>query len=260
MSSKYAWGAVSDVGYSRTVNEDAVYCKDLSDDTSIFIIADGEGSITPKVQPAQIAIHEIFEIIYRVWTEDPELLANNASVFLKEAVTSANKVLSAFTIANKEMYAGFISSVSVCLLHKNELHFAHTGNTRIYLIRSHPQDGFPMIRKMTRDHTKATELLEDGIIDEFQSHVHPGRLKLTSCLGNVTSNEIHVMDTTLIPEDILLMTTGGIHYSLQPDPIARLIMESENCDTAVNALVQASIMEKYDDNMSAIMIFLIPGA
>jgi len=258
VSKKLVWGASSHVGYSRTINEDGVFCKDLSEDTSLFIIADGEGSLSSSLQPAYLAIYEIEEMIQRLWDEDSEFLLSNVSILLRESVMVANKVIGAFSKANQEKYAGFSASLSVCLLHKNELHFVHTGNTRIYLIRKHPQDGFPNIMKLTRDHTKATVLLDDGIITEFQYYSHPGKLSLTSSIGVFTDPELQQFDITLRPEDILLMTTDGIHYALQPDPMAQLIMESDNCDTAVNALIQASIMEKYIDNMSAIMIYLLP--
>jgi protein phosphatase len=199
-------------------------------------------------------------MIQRIFDIESSLFLENTSLFLKESVMVANKVLGAFSKANQEKYAGFIASISVCLLHKNELHFVHTGNTRIYHIRRHPQDGYPNIRQLTRDQTKAMSLVYDGIINEFQYHTHPGRLTLTSCIGNTVDPELQIFDIKLQPEDILLMTTDGIHYSLQPDPMAQLIMESENCETAVNALVQACIMEKYIDNMSAIMIYLLPDA
>ena len=259
IQSIYAWGMVSDDGYGREINEDAVKSIDLSEDVSLFIIADGMGSLPSGLQPALIVINEIEQIIRRVFDSHHDALLENPDLFLREALLTANRVLGAFAIANEERYSGFGASVTCCLVYGgSRFCFAHCGDTRLYLLREHPQDKSTHISQLTRDHTKAIKLLDEGVISAEQYHTHPDRMIYTSGLGSYASPEIQIFDSRLKKRDILLMTTDGIHYAIKPDAMAEIVMSAPNCAVAVESLVQAGKMLKYIDNMSAIMVFLIP--
>ena len=259
IQSIYSWGGSTDEGYGREVNEDAIKLVDYSNDVSLFIIADGMGSQPSGLQPAMIAINEIESVIRRMFTDNRELLLQEPGVFLREAMLTANRVLGAFVISNEERHSGFGASVSCCLVHGgNAFCFAHCGNTRLYLLREHPQDRSIQMRQLTRDHTKAIRLLDDGIITPEEYHTHPDRMQLASGLGNFMFPEIQVFDSRLKEKDILLMTTDGIHYAIRPDAIAEIVVSSASCELATASLIQAGKMLKYVDNMSAIMIFLTP--
>ncbi|NHN20596.1 PP2C family serine/threonine-protein phosphatase, partial [Bacillus amyloliquefaciens] len=54
---------------------------------------------------------------------------------------------------------------------------AHAGDSRIYLIR----DG--RIAQLTRDHTRAQRMLDDGLITEEEAANHPDRNWLDRALG-----------------------------------------------------------------------------
>ena len=154
------------------------------------------------------------------------------------------------------MYAGFGSGVTCCVCtEQGKITFAHTGNSRIYLIRVHAKDKIPSIRQLTRDHTKAQKLLDEGHISSEHYHTHPDRLVITSCLGVHSDPVIQTYTGNLKKDDILLMTTDGIHYAIIPDAIMQLVIAAENCDGAVRTLIEAAKMQKYPDNMSAIVLW-----
>ena len=258
--SVYSWGGSSDEGYGREVNEDAIRLIDYSGDVSLFVIADGMGSSPSGLQPAVIAITEIEAVVRRMFAENRELLLQEPGVFLREAMLTANRVLGAFVISNEERHSGFGASVTCCLVHGgSSFCFAHCGNTRLYLLRGHPQDGSVQMRQLTRDHTKAMKLLDDGVITQEQYHTHPDRMSYTSGLGNFAFPEIQVFDSRLKAKDVLLMTTDGIHYAIRPEAIAEIVYSAVGCDVATAALVQAGKMLKYVDNMSAVMVYLTPA-
>ena len=259
INSVYAYGGITDTGYGRDINEDAISVINYAEDISLFIIADGMGSQPSGIQPSSIVISEIEAVVRRLFENNRDALFNDPCLFLREALFMANRILGAFIISNEERHAGFGASVTCCLLHGgNSFCFAHCGNTRLYLLREHPQDKSTQIRLLTRDHTKAIKLLDDGTITPEQYHTHPDRTTLTSGLGGYAFPEIQVFDSKLKQRDVLLMTTKGIHFSIRPEPMAEIIMASPNCESAVASLVQAGKMEKYVDNMSAIMVFLKP--
>lgn len=252
----YLYGGASDVGYGRENNEDYMNVVELDDSTLFAIVCDGGGSKCSSLQPAAITANHICETIQRLFKSDKALLFEHAGLFLQEAILSANQVLGAFKKGNEEMYAGFGSGVTCCLCSdKGNFSFAHTGNSRIYLIRIHAKDKLPQMKLLTRDHTKAQRLLDEGHITLEHYHTHPDRLTITSCLGVSSDPVIQTYTGKLKKDDILLMTTDGIHYAIIPDAIMQLVVASENCDHAVKALIEAAKMQKYPDNASAIVLW-----
>lgn len=262
VTSIYPYAGKADLGYGREVNEDYVDALVLDNDALFVVVADGMGSLPSSLQPASIAALEIMQIIKRVYNTDSELLLGNPDVIMSEALHSANRTIGAFVKGNEEKYAGFGTSLTCCLIYRKsgqalpQICFAHAGNTRLYLIRKHPKDGAPGIRQLTKDHTKAYKLYEDGIITYDKYHTHPDRLVCTSGLGNVAEPEIIVSKGDLKSQDIVLLTTDGVHNAIRPETISDLVMQAGNCDAAVETLIQAAIMQKYIDNMSALMLIV----
>lgn len=255
MVNKFLYGGLSDVGYKRELNEDYVSIIELDDDTIFAIIADGAGSKTTTMQPASIVVREMNEIVKRVFEQDKELLIANAEIFLSEAILAANRVLGAFKIANEELYSGFGASVTCCLLTSdNKITFAHTGNTRLYLIRIN-KDGGLSVKQLTQDQTKGKKLVNEGLITLEQYHAHPDRLIITGGLGMAIEPMIQAYSGKIKDLDFLLLTTDGIHYAIKPEPMAEIVVRSDKCEDANKALVEAAKSLHYNDNMSSIVIF-----
>ena len=252
----YLYGGASDVGYARENNEDFMNVIELDERTLFAIVCDGAGSKCSSLQPASIVANHICDAVRRVHKVDPELFLEHTALFLQEAILGANQVLGAFRKGNEELYAGVGSGVTCCVCtEKGNFSFAHTGNSRIYLLRVNAKDRIPQMRQLTRDHTKAQRLLDEGHISSEHYHTHPDRLVITSCLGISSDPVIQTYSGTLKKDDILLMTTDGIHYAIIPDAIMQLVIAAENCDSAVGTLIEAAKMQKYPDNMSAIVLW-----
>ena len=192
VSKHFLWGGITDVGYGREQNEDAVRLVDLSEDVTLLIVTDGTGSRPGGMQPAQIVNHEIESMIRRIHDENKELLISEPGLFLRESLLVSNRVLGAFVIANEEKNSGFGASCTVCLLYgRDNFCFAHCGNTRLYLLRE-KSDKSMHIRQLTRDHTKAIRLVDEGLITVEEYHTHPDRLTYTSGLGNYAYPDIQI--------------------------------------------------------------------
>lgn len=167
------------------------------------------------------------------------------------AMLSANRVLGGFKMGNEERYYGYAASVTCCLFCQDgTFYMGHTGNTRLYILRN------SMLTQMTRDQTKAAELLNDGKIDLETYHVHPDRLVITDGLGILLKPHIQTLHGKLKENDIVLMSSDGLHYAIQPDAMAAIILESKDCMEASKNLIDASKnIIKYPDNMSAMVIY-----
>ena len=252
----YIYGGVSDIGYKREINEDYINLVELDEQTLFAIVADGAGSKCSAIQPASIVASEILQILRRVFADNKSLFLANTGLFLQEAMHTANRILGAFKLGNEEMYAGFGASVTCCVCTAGgKFTLAHCGDTRLYLIRINPKDKTPSIKQITQDHTKARRLVDEGLLTLEHYHTHPDRLVITSCLGIATDPIIQINNGSLKQNDILLLTSDGIHYSIIPEAIMQLVVSAENCDGASAALIEASKIQKYPDNMSVGVIW-----
>lgn len=247
---KYLCGAVADIGIERENQEDFVNFKELDNEVLFCVIADGTGSKKEHPQPAPLVVTEIIDFIDNLYNEKKEIFLQDPEYFIKCAMLQANKLLGAFKMGNEEIYSGYAASVTCCLLLPNDkLCVAHTGNTRLYVIRNGE------LKQLTKDHTKAAKLLDEGKIDLNTYHVHPDRLKVTSGLGVVLDPEIQTLSGYFKENDLILMTTDGVHYAIQPNAMANIILNSANCENATANLIDAAKnIVKYPDNMTAMLI------
>lgn len=247
---RYRLGATVDIGCERENQEDFVQYKELDDDNLLCVIADGTGSRKEHPQPASIIVMDIVEHLTREFEENRELFLSDPEFFLNDAFLCSNKLLGAFKMGNEELFCGYAASVTAVLLSNDyKMYFAHCGNTRAYIMR----DG--KMVQLTKDHTKAAQLFEEGMIDYATYHVHPDRLKMTSGIGVVIDPAIQVDHGKMRPTDLLILTTDGVHYAIQQEFMADIILNSSSCSEAAYNLVQAAKVEvKYPDNMSAMVI------
>ena len=250
IAKKYKLGATVDIGCERENQEDFVQFRELDDENLLCIIADGTGSRKDHPQPAPIAVLDITEHIAREFEAKKDLFLSDPEFFLKDAFICSNKLLGALKMGNEEYYSGYAASITAILLSNDyKIYLAHCGNTRAYIMR----DG--KLNQLTRDHTKAEELFEAGQIDRETLHVHPDRLRMTSGIGVVIDPVIQTEHGKIRPTDLVVLTTDGVHYAVQPEFMADIILKSGSCQEASYNLVQAAKVEvKYPDNMSAMVV------
>lgn len=168
----------------------------------------------------------------------------------REDSALANQVLGAYKMGNEETFTGYATSLTVALFTAdNKAHIAHVGNTRFYILRN------SKIIQLTKDQTKAQELLDAGEIDEQTYYVHPYRLNITDGLGISTLPNISNICVSITDTDLFLMTTDGIHYAIRPENMKELVLSGQDVVPACNNLIDAAKnIIKYPDNMSAIVI------
>ena len=256
--SKFFYGGTSDYGYQREINEDFLAFEVLREDILLGVIADGAGSrqCGCAYQPAVIAATEIIDVVKRFYNSNPEILLQHPIEILTEAVLAANRTIGVFKVANDDLYSGFGVCLTCCLVINNRFHFAHCGNTRLYLIR-HEQDGSPKMIQITKDHTVAARMVKEGTLAESEYYSHPHRNVYTSGLGFVPTPEIQAYSGNLRRGDVLVLTTDGIHYAIKEEAIRDLILESDNWEIASKTLIEGAKMQKMTDNMTAAIIYYL---
>ena len=252
MANRYIYGGFMDLGEGRENQEDYINCMELGKNAVFCVIADGSGSAAGYPQPAPLVVNEISDDITDMFREHRELFLTDPVFFLKKAMLNANKVLGGFKIGNEELFSGYSASLSCIFIcrdgAKNRFYLSHSGNTRIYLLTN------GRLMQLTQDHTAGAQMLLEGKIDEEMYYTLPDRLKLTSGLGVLWEPQIQTRKGVFRPTDLIVMTTDGVHYAIRPEGISALILDSQDCASAAEALIGGAKEFRYPDNMSAIVI------
>lgn len=256
----FSYAGHSKLGYNREENEDFVFVKEFGTKMILTIIADGNGSKPSSLQPAQIAARQISDFLFDIYDDgkNEKLLMENASLFLKEAILSVNRVLGAFRTANEEVYSGFFCSLLCAIFYTDDegndhMVLANVGNTRMYLIRR-GNDGNVLIRQLTKDQTVAQQMLDENQIAEENYYYIAERNQLLCPLGMFNRPKIDLFDSKIKKGCLFMMTTDGIHYAIRPEALAELVLANENLEEASQTLCDSAESLKYNDDYSAILV------
>lgn len=252
---KLLYAGECDIGFQRNINEDFMCVKELDSETIIAFTTDGSGSTGTTFQPASIATLEVLRVVERLFAEHKEAFLEHTEVFLEEAFRTAGRVLGSFQTANEELYNGYAASMACCLFHKDELVFAHTGNTRINLMRRNRKTNEVQITLLTKDQTEGQKLIDRGECSFEEYHLRSERLVITGGLGIAAVPTVQTFRISLRENDFILMTTDGIHYAIRPDAMLELLRRCQTCEEGVKTLVAAAKELEYADNMTAILFW-----
>ena len=227
---RFNLGANSDIGNTRRLQEDYVNYKEFGND--IFaIIADGTGTSDDRIQPAVTIINSMINEISDIKNENDALFNSDPLFFIRRAMLNANSIIGVMKMSNGEIY------------------YAHSGNTRIYLLRD------TKLNILTEDHTVAMQRVNEGELSMDHYYITDDRLKVTSGIGLSTEPVIYVNQGRIKVNDILVLTTDGIHYALTPENMVDVILNSQDVVDASEKLVYASKnFVNYPDNMTAMLI------
>ena len=170
---------------------------------------------------------------------------------LGSAVYTANRVLLAYKKANGEKYTNnsFTTLTMSIILPNNQFVFAHSGNSRLYLVRNE------RIVQLTKDHTEAQRLCDEGKLKKEEVPLHPDNSILSSALGFEVPR-IDVMSGSLQKGDIVIMLTDGVHGVINLDQLHDIIFQTGNCKEACEGIVQVVNALGAPDNFSAVVSFV----
>lgn len=243
----------SNTGFHSDINEDYILFsdEDFGDELLFSAIADGAGSKESMFRPASLACHQVESMLKRLYRKNKDLFLKNTKLFMEEAFLSANNTLIGFKLGNEEERFGFATTLTCAILQKNGvLTFAHAGNTRLYLIR----DG--KTYQLTKDHTDGQKLVDNGAITEENYYTSVEKLSLYNGIGMYSEPTIDTVKTKLKKNDVIIMTTDGIHYSYRSDAFFEILMEEETLDAAADRMIETALkLRNFPDNLSVNIIW-----
>lgn len=144
--------------------------------------------------------------------------------------------------------SGMGTTLTLCYSIGPELFVLHAGDSRAYLFRGTEVD------RLTRDHTRAQDLIDAGLAEPGSPRERRNRHVLTNCLGGpYLSVEVDVERRHLQNGDTLLLCTDGLYELVEDDELATLVAEHADPQRAADALVDLALERGAPDNVTAVV-------
>jgi len=252
----YRVGSLSDIGRSRTNNEDAILTLELkssfesiSSAAILSAVADGvggsqKGEVASRLALATLVAHAASLLI----RPDPK----NKAEILKASVEAANQDVVKYGMAHRES-EGLASTLVASLIDGDTAYLANVGDSRAYLVNRGE------IKQLTKDHSQVQELVDAGQISSDQSRHFAGRNIITRAVGASTDIQVDTQVVHLSPGDRILLCTDGLWEPVTDEEIHRIVMQSSNPQVACQELVGLANQRGGKDNISLIIAEMGPG-
>ena len=262
--------AASDKGLVRSTNEDhflvvrggrameTVFSSlrgnragDLFEETAYgFVVADGVGGEAGGEVASRQAIFTLLNLALRTpdwqfrWGPEER---NTVMWRMQDRFRRVNAALVQQATAHASLN-GMCTTMTVALSHGKCLIIGHMGDSRAYLLH----DG--KLQRLTRDHTVAERMLEEGINPANDQLLNQLRNVLMQALGGPEC-ECHpdTHDYVLEDRDQLLLCTDGLTDMVADDEIETVLTTSDSAQSACRSLVNLALSSGGHDNITAIV-------
>jgi PPM family protein phosphatase len=140
------------------------------------------------------------------------------------------------------------TTIVACALRHDRATVAHVGDSRCYLIRHN------RAMSLTRDHTVVNDQVRLGVLSAREAAKAETRHVLSRSLGLDLFVNPEVSEHVVLPEDVLLLCSDGLHGALDPHEISRTVARSESLEEAARELVDMANERDGSDNVSVLLI------
>ncbi len=242
-------GSLSDKGCSRPANQDYIGMIQSPDDSGfVAVVADGMGGHQAGDIASRLAVEEIRSGFFT------QLKKKTPQQALRQVFEKANSVV--FTRAQQSLeYQGMGTTLVVLAFYESAAYFAHTGDSRLYLMRKNE------IHQLSHDHTLVAEMLKQGLIDVEQAENHPDKHIITHAVGTKGTVFVDVSDVPIPLQfgDYFLLCSDGLYDLVSDTEILHQVTNSP-AQQACQELVQLANSRGGYDNISAIIIKILEAS
>ncbi|MEA5456393.1 protein phosphatase 2C domain-containing protein [Sinomonas sp. JGH33] len=228
-----AWGAHSDRGLRRALNEDACLAQ-----PPLFLVADGMGGHASGDKASAAAISAFAE------------LSGRPSVSLEDVEQAFARAVHDVTGIDSRGDAGTtISGVAVSEQDGGTYWLVlNIGDSRTYRLSN------GVFEQISVDHSEVQELVDRGELSAADAERHPRRNVITKAVGAGSSD---MPDYWLLPvrdRDRILVCSDGLSKELSSEQLANVLAEEASAQGAAVRLVHEALIHGGRDNVTAVVV------
>ena len=192
-------------------------------ESALYGVADGMGGHKGGETASRVAL-QVFR--NAIGQKKPDADA------LRMAVEAANRRVYDMS-ARDDTLPGMGTTMSMIWQDTNRLLIAHVGDSRIYRLRE------GRLQQITNDHSFVAELVRNNIITPEMAKNHPQRNIITRAVGVDPFVQVDVLQEELLPGDLWLICSDGLHGMVEDGEIQTILSEMELEDAAERLIIRA---------------------
>jgi PPM family protein phosphatase len=208
----------------------------------LFALADGVGGQDKGEVASRTAIETLVAGFRRA--SDGESYSN----LLPRLVKAANTRVFETAMSSGPGGSSMATTVVTCALRFDRVVICHVGDSRCYLIRHRHAEA------LTRDHTVTSEQVRLGLLSAREAAESETRHLLSRSLGSAMFVSVDTRDIQVIPGDLLLLCSDGLHGAITELEMVDIVAAHGNLEDAVNRLVAVANQKDGSDNVSVQLI------
>jgi serine/threonine protein phosphatase PrpC len=246
---RLSYGAATDVGLVREVNEDSYLAE-----PPVFVVADGMGGHDGGDIASRFVVEEFAGLVEAGY--DP----SGAKDAVLATFRSCRQRLSRYGTTHRGSDGGRWlggTTTVVALLAEDQdgprWLLVNLGDSRIYRYA----DG---LHRVSTDHSVVQELVDSGRISEQEALVHPERHIVTRALGSPDPLEPDFFDVPIADAPRVLLCSDGVTDLVRDDEIAHLLAAHPDARDAADAIVGAALRSGGVDNATALVVDVVGWA
>ena len=234
---------LTDKGRVREINEDSAKGAINAYGNVLLVVADGMGGNSK----GEHASNELVNHLINSFRELDEEFKNIkvATKWLNKVISEANEKI--YNTAQKDKkYQGMGTTLSACLIIKDQMITAQIGDSRIYRLSS------DNLEQLTVDQTYVNYLINTKKLSPEEANSHPERHKLTNALG---TKEVVNVDINVIPynKEKLLLCSDGLYNNIPVKDIYSILKGNDSIERKCLQLIAFGNANGGTDNMAVII-------
>lgn len=229
------WGASSDGGSVRSLNEDAFLAR-----YPVFVVADGMGGHEAGERASAEAVAVLGQL-----TDRTDVTARAVQGCLEEAQDRVR------TIPTRPGRDAGTTLSGVVVVNEGGVPYwlvVNVGDSRTYRLA----DG--VLEQVSVDHSEVQEMVDAGTLTVAEAGRHPRRHVVTRALG---AGEGLDPDFWLLPvaeNDRMLLCTDGLTGEVSDDAIAAILLAQPTPQVAADLLIEAALTAGGRDNITVVVV------
>jgi protein phosphatase len=234
----FSWGAASDTGRLRSINQDSALVAD-----NLFAVADGMGGHQGGEVASQLAVKSLERSAGAITTAD-----------LIEGVQLANSEVFEKGSEDPSLHGMGTTLCAVALVHSDDeerIAVVNVGDSRVYLFK----DGD--LSQLTQDHSLVEDLVRQGRLTPEEAAVHPQRNIVTRVLGVYPDISVDSWELMPVTGDRYLLCSDGLFNEVSHDRIASVLRRLRSPQEAADELVRLANEGGGRDNITCVVVDVV---
>lgn len=233
-----AWGALTDTGRIRDVNQDGVLSSE-----DFFVVADGMGGHRGGEVASAIVVGEMAKITAVSSTDELIEMVQQANL---EVLERAREDPSLYGMGTT-----MVALVAMTGADAERLCVVNVGDSRLY-VRTDEE-----MLQLTDDHSLVEGMVRDGWISPEEAMVHPQRNVVTRALGVEDELLVDAWELQPVTGDRYLLCSDGLTNELSDAEILEILDETDDPVEAASSLVQAACAAGGRDNVTVVVVDVV---